>query len=70
MNTRPTCIVPANSRGGRVLVHDGYRYMRKGKSNTTLRWTCTESTCRAILHTNLLNVYDDNAVITGKFSVK
>jgi FLYWCH zinc finger domain len=64
-----TCIVPANSRGGKVLVHDGYRFMRKGKSNSTLRWTCTESTCRAILHTNIFDVNDDNAVITGIFIV-
>jgi len=28
-----TCVVPANSPGGRVLIRNGYRYMQKSKSN-------------------------------------
>lgn len=59
------CVVPANSRGGRVLIYDGYRFMRKSKSASNLRWTCTVSTCRAILYTNLFDIFDDSAVITG-----
>lgn len=66
MSRGPTAvIVPANRRGGRVLINDGYRFMRKSKSTVNLRWACTERTCSAILYTNLFDVFDDSAVIQG-----
>jgi len=64
-----TCVVPANSRGGRILVHHGYRFVRKSKSKTQLRWICTVPTCCAFAYTNMFDVYDNDAPITGMFLV-
>lgn len=61
-----TCIVPANSRGGRILLHDGFRYARKSKSATQIRWICTVYGCRAYAYTNLFDVDDNDPHIAGK----
>jgi FLYWCH zinc finger domain len=58
--------VPANSRGGIVLLHEDYRYVRNWKSQHKQIWRCTETGCGAYLHTNLFDVADDNAAINGK----
>lgn len=55
-----TCVVPGNSRGGRILLHEGFRYSRKNKSKTQLRWICTVSGCGAYLYTDFFDVNDDN----------
>lgn len=61
-----TCIVPANSRGGRVLLHNGYRYVRKSKSKTEQRWVCTVTGCGAFVNTNLFDVMaSDHPHIVG-----
>jgi len=60
-----TCIVPANSRGGRVLVHDGFRYAKRNKSKSAIYWQCTTVSCRVNLHTNIFD-FDDDTTIRGK----
>ena len=54
-----TCVVPANSRGGRVLIRRGYRHVRKSQSKTEMRWICTAPGCGAFVYTNLFDVYDN-----------
>jgi FLYWCH zinc finger domain len=54
-----TCVVPANSRGGRVLIRNGYRYMRKSTSNTHIRWICTVTGCGAFVYTHFFDVHDN-----------
>lgn len=61
-------VVPANSRGGVVLLHNGYRYVRNWKSNQKQVWRCTETGCGAYLHTNLFDVTDDSAAINGMYT--
>jgi hypothetical protein len=64
-----TCVVPANSRGGRVLLHNGYRYTRKSKSCTQIRWICTENGCGAFVYTNFFDVFDNGEInIVGKLA--
>lgn len=66
MNT--TCIVPGNRRGGRILLHDGFRYARKSVSSTQIRWICTEKCCGAYVYTDFFDVYDDNNPhVSGNF---
>jgi len=31
-----TCVVPANSRGGRIFLNEGYRFVRKSKSKSAI----------------------------------
>lgn len=65
-----TCVVPANSRGGRVLLHNGYRFLRKSKTRTQHRWICSVNGCGSILISNLFDVYDENVRrITGNASI-
>lgn len=61
-----TCVVPANSRGGRVLLHDGFRYAKKSVSSSNIRWMCTVRGCNAYLYTDLFDISDENdPQITG-----
>jgi hypothetical protein len=65
-----TCIVPANSRGGRILVHEGYEKVRKSTSASQMRWVCTVAGCSAYLYTDMFDVYDDGyPQITGLIEV-
>ena len=41
MNT--CCILTANRKGCKVLLHDGFRYCRCSQSNTKYHWTCTDT---------------------------
>ena len=61
-----TCVVPANSRGGLVLIHDGYRYARRNTGKAKMYWQCTETSCGSYLHSNRFDVHDDDARIGGK----
>jgi len=60
-------VVPANSRGGSVLLHDDYRYVRNWKNRNKQVWRCTQAGCGAYVHTNLFDVAADNATINGMF---
>jgi len=60
-----TCVVPANSRGERILLNEGYRFVRKSKSKSAIRWICTGTGCCAFVYTNIFDVHDDDAHITG-----
>ena len=59
-------IVPANRRGGVILLNDNYRFVRNKKGRNNMIWRCTETGCGAYLHTNLFDINDDAAVINGK----
>jgi len=59
-------VVPANSRGGIVLLADNFRYVRNRTSRVKIIWRCTTGGCGAYLHTNLFDVADDNPAINGK----
>lgn len=63
-----TQVVPANSRGGVVLLHEDYRYVRNWQSTDKRIWRCTHTGCGAYLQSNLFDVFDDNAAIQGKFA--
>jgi hypothetical protein len=63
-----TCIVPGNRRGGRILLHDGFRYARKSVSTSQMRWVCTEKGCGAYAYTDFFDVNDDkNQRISGNY---
>ena len=62
-----TCVVPANSRGGKVLLNQGHRYLRKSTSTTQMRWICASQGCGAYLYTNFFDISDDQEVIVGEF---
>lgn len=57
-----TKLVPANSRGGTVLVHNGFRYTRRNKTVNKVYWQCTFTACGAYLHTNQFDVNDDSSI--------
>jgi hypothetical protein len=61
-----TCLVPANSRGGTVLLHQGYRYRRRNKTNHEVYWECTITGCGAFVHSN---VFDDDDLIISKYFI-
>ncbi len=51
-------------RGGKILIHDGFRYQKNIATKDKIWWTCWRKTCRAPLSSNIFDVNDDNAVIT------
>lgn len=59
-------VVPANRRGGYVLINDLYRFVRNRTRQTKITWRCTEKFCGAILQTNYFDVKDEQATILGK----
>jgi FLYWCH zinc finger domain len=61
-------VVPANRKGGHVLLYDEHRYVRNKKTKLNLLWRCTHTGCNAYLKTNLFDVTDKDAVILGNFS--
>jgi len=65
-----TCVVPANRRGGSVLLHNNYRYVRNWKGRDKQTWRCTQTGCNTYVHTNLFDVGDENATINGKLRSK
>ena len=62
-------IVPANRKGGFVLVNDGFHYIRNRSIKTKIYWRCTHIGCRAFLDTNLFDVREEDPVIHGQFCV-
>ena len=52
-----------NVRGGKVLVHEQYRYQRVRSIQDRIYWRCAIKTCRMPLHTNVFDLNDENAEI-------
>jgi hypothetical protein len=44
------------NRGGKVLVHDGYRYQKNRAINDKIFWRCWNKNCRAPLQTAFFDV--------------
>lgn len=59
------CVVPANRKGGFVLIVDKHRYVRNRQQKSNIIWRCTQPGCGSYLHTNLFDVSDFNASIRG-----
>jgi hypothetical protein len=59
-------VVPANRRGGFVLVNNNYRYVRNRTRSANITWRCCKKCCGAILKTNFFDVTDETATILGK----
>lgn len=47
-------VVPANRKGGFVLLCDDFRYVRNKTGRDNLTWRCSEVGCGAYAHTNSL----------------
>ncbi|KAI8517541.1 hypothetical protein Bbelb_035580 [Branchiostoma belcheri] len=50
-------------RGGKVLIHEGYRYRRNKPFKNKMYWKCWRSTCNAPLQTLLFDMEAPNPVI-------
>ena len=48
------------NRGGKVLIHEGYRYQKNRARNDAIYWRCWRVDCRAPLQTNLFDIDDEN----------
>jgi hypothetical protein len=59
-------IVPANRKGGVVLLQNNYRFVRNRVRSAKITWRCTDKSCGAILQTNFFDVHDEDARITGE----
>ena len=55
-------IVPGN-RGGKILLHQGYRYQCNRKRALHIYWRCDVANCPAKITTNFFNVLNPNPVI-------
>ena len=51
----------ANSRGGKVLVLDSYRYNRNNRNELKIYWRC--GLCASTVHTNVFDVNNADAEI-------
>jgi len=60
-----TLLVPANSRGGTVWIHNGFRYRRQSKNRSRFQWLCTNPGCSAYLTTDCFD-YKDEGNIVGR----
>jgi hypothetical protein len=59
-------IVPANRKGGIVLLQNNFRYVRNRTRPSKITWRCTEKSCGAIMQTNHFDFQDVNATIKGE----
>lgn len=48
--------ITRGERGGRVLIHDGYKYQKNRTRGEAIHWRCWREACRAPLQTNLFDV--------------
>lgn len=55
--------IVAGNRGGKILVHDGFRYQKNRERNNAIYWRCWRSDCRTPMKTNVFDVEDETAVI-------
>lgn len=51
----------ANSRAGKCLVYEKYRYVRNKVRNDCIYWRCAEKGCSVFIKTNYVNVEDNGA---------
>jgi len=61
-----TCLVPANSRGGTILLHGHYRFRRKSVTASKYHWICTDTNCHSRLQTNCFDYNAPNIIGTFK----
>jgi len=57
-----TCLVPGDRRGGKVLIHNGFRYCKRSHTKSKVYWVCTSVTCNSRLQTNLFDYSRENIV--------
>lgn len=50
-------------RGGKVLIHQGFKYQNNRIRGDIIYWRCWKEECRAPLKTNLFDLEDQNANI-------
>jgi hypothetical protein len=53
----------SGSRGGKVLIHQGFKYQNNRIRGDIIYWRCWKEKCRAPLKTNLFDLEDQNANI-------
>ncbi|KAK6195696.1 hypothetical protein SNE40_001068 [Patella caerulea] len=53
-------ICDGHRKGGKVLVKDGFRYLRNKVTKTTIYWRCWKPICGSLLQTNVFDVRSDN----------
>jgi len=53
----------SGSRGGKVLIHQGFKYQKNRIRGDIIYWRCWKEECRAPLKTNLFDLEDQNANI-------
>lgn len=53
----------ANSRGGKILILDQFRYVRNKAHNDKIYWRCATMGCKVYLHTNNFNVQAQDPAI-------
>lgn len=53
----------SGSRGGKVLIHQGFKYQNNRIRGDIIYWRCWKEECRAPLKTNLFDLEDQNANI-------
>ena len=51
------------TKGGRVLVYQGFRYQKNRAGKATINWRCWRKRCRVTLKTNLFDTTNENARI-------
>jgi hypothetical protein len=49
-----------DNRGGKVLIHEGYRYQKNRARNDAIYWRYWRVDCRTPLQTNLFDIDDEN----------
>ena len=59
-------LVPANRKGGKVLLNNGFRYRRRSTTYDKYHWVCMDGTCGARLQTNKFN-FDGTDNIVGMY---
>lgn len=53
----------ANSRGGKALILDNFRYLRNRSRGDRIYWRCARRGCNVWLHTGLLDVGEEDPAI-------
>ena len=52
--------VIAGNCGGKVLIHNGYKYQKNRTRPRAIYWRCWRKECRTNLQTNLIDLEDQN----------
>lgn len=62
-NMNHTCICPASSRGGWVMIHNNYQYRRQKTTLEKMYWRCSVSNCPSTLHSAIFDLTNEDAEI-------